>query len=175
MDAPYIFLNLRVGDKSVIGESTERSFEKQIAIESLSWDMECSHKPVVDQRKDSNKVVTLSLPKRVTVTKSFDRSTVNLCDYMAKRQAFEVAKFTMVKSLVWEDKPRPHIEITLNKGYVESVSLTASESDKSVGVKESVTLSFSTITILYYFYPSSRHGSNAAAITFQMDMPSEIA
>ena len=40
MDSPYLFLNLRIGLNRVFGESTERFFEDQIAIESHSWEME---------------------------------------------------------------------------------------------------------------------------------------
>ena len=170
---PYIFLNLRVGLNRVIGEATERFFEEQIAIDSVAWEMESSHQPAQDQ-KDLRKVVTLNRPKRVTLVKSFDRSTINLCDYMAKRQLFESAKITMVKTLAWEEKPRPHIEMTLTKGYVESVNLAASEANLSVAVRETVTLSFSSIKILYYSSVASSLSSDAAATTFQLDMPSEI-
>ena len=172
-DTTYIYLDLRVGLNRVIGEATERFFDEQIAIESVSWEMESAHQPVQD-KKDLRKVETLNRPKRVKLVKAFDRSTINLCDYMARRQLFESAKITMVKSLAWEEKPRSHIEMMLKKGYVESVSLTASESDKSVAVKEEFTLSFSTIKILYYASPETGGQNSSAATTFQLDMPSEI-
>jgi len=113
-------------------------------------------------------------PKRLTLQKAFDRSTVNLCDYMAKRLLFDTATITMVKSLAWEEKPRPHIEITLTKGYVESVNLVASEGNLSVAIKEKVTLSFSAIKILYYSNVASSLSTGAPATTFQLEMPSEI-
>ena len=168
---PYLFLNLRVGLNRVIGEATERFFEEQIALDSLHWEMETSHQPAQDQ-KDLRKVVTTNRPQRVRLIKAFDRASINLCQYMAKRQLFEAAKITMVKSLAWDDKPRPRIEMTLTKGYVESVNLVAQEGSDSVNVKETVTLSFSTIKILYYSDVAS--STSNAATTFQMDMPSEI-
>ena len=178
MDSPYLFLNLRIGLNRVFGESTERFFEDQIAIESLSWEMESSHQPVDVPKqpatKQPAKVVTLNKPKRVVLTKSFDKSTISLCDCMNKRKLYEVAKITMVKSLAWEEKPRPLIEMTLTRGYVESVSLRASESDKSIGVKEEVTLSFSRIKMLYFPDAAVGPGKDAAATTFELAMPSEI-
>ena len=134
---PYLFLNLRVGLNRVIGEATERFFEEQIALDSLHWEMETSHQPAQDQ-KDLRKVVTTNRPQRVRLTKAFDRASINLCQYMAKRQLFEAAKITMVKSLAWDDKPRPRIEMTLTKGYVESVNLVARYVDGVVHARNSL-------------------------------------
>ena len=173
MSIPFLYLKLTVGNKPINGESTEKHFEKQIALESVAWDMSSKHEPV-DDKKDTKKVKTTNTPKRVTLTKAFDRSTINLCDFMAKRTAFDEATITVVKSLAWDENPRPLIEMKLTQGYVESVSLTATESGKSVGVKETVTLSFSSLKMLYYSNVVSSLRSDAPATTFQIDMPSEV-
>jgi type VI protein secretion system component Hcp len=171
METPYLFLDLRVKGKAVKGEATERFFEKQIEIGSVKWEMETSHRPQDGAAK--SKIVTVNRPKRVTLSKFFDRSTTSLCKYMADRQVFEEAKITMVKSLAWEDEPLPRFEMTLSQGYVESVTLGA-ESSKSVGVKETVTLSFRSIELLYYSDVVASQVSNSAATTFELKVPSEI-
>ncbi len=173
MATPYLFLDLRFGLNRLDGESTERFFEDQIVIDSVSWDLKTKHK-APDYKTNVSKVRTESYPKRVKLTKVFDRASINLCDFMAKRKLFESAKITMVKTLGWDEKPRPHIEMRLTKGYVESVGLTASESGSSVGVKEEITLSFSSIKILYYPTLGSGPNGDAAATTFELKLPSDI-
>jgi type VI protein secretion system component Hcp len=173
MSTPFLYMKLIAGGKPIEGDSTEKHFEKQIVIDGLDWEMEASHEPV-DDKRDPDKVKTTNRPKRVTLTKAFDRSTANLCNMMATRQQFSEAIIRMVKNQAWDQRSRTLIDVTLTKGYVESVSLTASESSLSVAVKESVTLSFETLKIVYHPDAPAGRGSDAPATTFPLTLPSEV-
>jgi len=171
MPTPYLFLKLVSGGKPIEGEATERFFEKQIALESASWQMSSAHEATEDHRGVS-KVKTTNRPRRVEVTKVFDRATINFCNFLSKRTAFEKATITMLRGLAWEDKPRPHLEIELAMGFIESVTLSASESGAVVGVSETVTLSFRRIKVIYHPTPAVGLRSNEAATTFDLTLPS---
>lgn len=171
MSTTFLYLKLTVNGARIIGDSTEKHFERQIALEGMDWEFSASHEPVADSR-DTRKVKTTATPKRVTLTKAFDRSTTNLCTLMAQRRPFSEAVIAMVKGF-GGDRPRTLIDVILTKGYVESVSLTASESSLSVAVKESVTLSFETLKIVYH--PDSDTGlGDAPPTTFTLELPSEV-
>jgi len=171
MSNPFLFMKLTVSGKPIAGESSERHFEKQIVLDSLKWNTSASHEPVLD-KKDTKKVKTTNKPTRLTVTKAFDRSSTNLCVYVAKRQSFDEAVITMVKSMSWDAAPRKVIEMTLTRGYVESVSMTASESESAVGVEEEVTLSFETMEIGYHRDPPEGVRGEMPPTTFELPVPS---
>jgi len=171
MPTPYLFLKLTSGGKPIEGESSEKYFEKQIVLESLAWHMASTHEASEDKR-DTKKVKTTNRPKRVELTKSFDRSTINMCAFLAKRTAFDKATITMLRGLAWDEKPRPLVEIELYFGYVENVGLSASESGKAIAVSETITLSFRRIKILYYPNVTSSLRSDEAATTFDLSLPS---
>jgi type VI protein secretion system component Hcp len=167
-------MKLTVGGKQIDGESSERNFERQIVLDSLEWDTAVSHEPVLD-KKDTKKVKTTPKPKRLTITKAFDRSSTNLCTFVAEHTPFSDAVITMVKSASWDKDgaiPRRMIVMTLTNGLVESVSMTASESGLAVGVREIATLSFKTIRIVYY--PGAAEGARGEMppTTFDLLMPS---
>jgi type VI protein secretion system component Hcp len=172
MSTTFLFLKLTANGARINGDSTEKHFESQIALDSLGWEFSCSHEPVNDTR-DKNAVKTTNRPKRVTLGKAFDRSTTNLCTLMAQRKPFSEAVIMMVKGFSSGDRPRTLIDVILTNGYVESVSLTASESGLSVAVKESVTLSFQKMKIVYH--PDSPTGvGDAPATEFILEVPSEV-
>jgi type VI secretion system Hcp family effector len=172
MSTPFLYMKLIVGGKPVDGESTEKHFEKRIAVDGLEWEMASSHE-ALDNKPGAVKVKTTNLPKRVSITKAFDRSSTNLCTYLASRKQIDEAIITMVRTAAWgDDAPRKFIEITLTKGYVESVSMTASESGQSVGVKETVALSFNTMKIVYHRDPVAGARGEMPATTFELELPS---
>jgi type VI protein secretion system component Hcp len=172
MSTPFLFLKLTVNGARINGDATEQHFERQIELQGLEWEMNSSHEPVADAR-DTRKVKTTNRPKRVTLTKSFDRSTTNLCTFMAQHKQFSEAVIMMVKRFAGSEGPRTLIDVILTKGYVETVSLTASESSQSVAVRESVTLSFETLKIVYH--PDSPTGrGDGPPTTFTLELPSEV-
>jgi type VI protein secretion system component Hcp len=167
-------MKLKVGGKPIEGESSERLFEKQIVLDSLEWDTSVTHEPVLD-KKDTRKVKTTNKPKRLTITKAFDRSSTSLCTHVAAQTPFNDAVITMVKSASWDKEgaiPRKFIEMTLNGGLIESVSMAASESGLAVGVREIVTFSFRTMQIVYH--PDAVDGARGEmpATTFDLPLPS---
>ena len=161
-------MKLKVGGKPIDGEASERHFEKQIVLDSLEWDTSAEHEAALD-KKDTKHVKTTNKPQRLTITKAFDRSSTNLCTYVAKRTPFNDALITMVKSASWDKDgaiPRKLIEMTLTDGLIEKVSMTASEQGLAVGVRETVTLSYGSLKIVYY--PDRSEG---AATTFEISLP----
>ena len=169
-------MKLKVGGKPIDGEASERHFEKQIVLDSLGWDMTAEHEATVDV-KGTKKVVTTNKPEGLKITKSFDRSSTNLCTYVAKRTPFNEAVISMVKSSASWDKdgaiPRKLIEMTITDGFVESVSMSASEDGLAVGVRETVTLSYRTMKIVYHPDPSEGARREAPATTFEITLPEE--
>jgi type VI protein secretion system component Hcp len=171
LSTPYLFLKLTSGSKPIEGEATERFFEKQIGLESMSWHMASTHEASEDIR-GTKKVKTTNRPGRVELTKVFDRSTINMCSFLAKRTAFDKATITMLRGMAWDEKPRPLVEIELSVGYVENVALSAAESGNVVAVSETVTLSYRRFKIVYYPNLTASGRSQEAATTFDLSLPS---
>jgi type VI secretion system Hcp family effector len=158
---------LTVDGRKIKGDATEKHFEKQIAIEKMEWEFEAKQQ---DKEGDQSQVMT-PIPRSIKLTKAFDRSTTNLCQLMNTRKPFDTAVIKMVKGF-GGDRPRTLIDITLTGGKVWKVDLTASESDKSVAVKETVELSFEEIKIEYT--PNAESGQGDGDVTtFGLNLPSQ--
>lgn len=172
MSTTFLYLKLTANGGLINGDSTERHFERQIAVDDMKWRMSSTHEPLVDAR-DKKKVKTINLPKRVELTKAFDRSTTNLCMLMAQRKPFSEAVISMVKGFAASDTPRTLVDVTLTDGFVESVALNVSESDKAVAVQETVTLSFRTLEISYRPDAPGGRGDGPPTI-FTLDVASDV-
>lgn len=171
MPATFLFLKLTADSGQIKGDATEKHFEKQIALEGIDWDYSVKHK-VVDNADGTNDQATIPTSKGVKLTKAFDRSTTKLCNLMDQRKPFSEAVISMLKGFGGGDRARTLVDVTLTNGYVESVELTASGSDKSVGVSETVELSFETMKIVYH--PDAENGrGDGPPTTFLLKMPRE--
>ncbi len=128
------------------GEATTKGFENLVEVESLTWGLEAKH-----TEKDK-KLTTELRPQRLTLTKTFDKGSTNLYNFMSQRKLFSQAKFTFTSVLLLPEgqKAVPILEIFLDDGYVEDIKLQASKSGNEMSVKETVQLSFRKFEMVYY-------------------------
>jgi type VI protein secretion system component Hcp len=166
----FLFMLLTASGNRVKGDATEKHFEKQIALDSIEWEFEVKQQDT-DSAQDAATRKMTPIPRGIKLTKAFDRSTTNLCNLMNTDKPFDTAVIKMLKGF-GGDRPRTLIDITLTKGKVTKVDLTASESDRSVGVKETVELSFEELKIEYR--PDAETGQGDGGVTtFDLKMPSQ--
>nr|WP_316643680.1 type VI secretion system tube protein Hcp [uncultured Roseateles sp.] len=168
MSATMIFLKLYVDNKPVLGEGTTEDYVGQIEVESFSWGMKAKH---TDKGRD--KVSVEVRPERVTLSKYFDKSTTNLCVYANDRKSFNTARLTFLSMVLKtsNQKPKPVMEMVFSDGFVEEVKLNASESGKSMSLKEDLTLSFRKFKLIYHPV-ELRRGARGAPTTFDLEQPS---
>jgi type VI protein secretion system component Hcp len=88
-----------------------------------------------------------------------------------KRQPFSTARLTMVSMVLAGagGKTQKVMELLLSDGYVESVDLKASESNKAISIKETVTLSYTKCELMYY-PPDPSDIRRTAPMTFQLQL-----
>lgn len=168
MSATMIFLKLYVDNKPIAGEGTTEDYAGQIEIESFSWGMKATH-----TQKGRDKVSVEVRPEKISLSKYFDKSSTNLCKFADTRKAFNTARLTFLSMVLKtsNQKPKPVMEMVLSDGYVEDVKLTASESGKSMSLKEDVTLSFRKLKVIYHPV-ELRRGARGAPTTFDLEQPS---
>lgn len=168
MASTMIFLKLVVNGQTIDGESTATGeFRNLIEVESFSWGVDA----VINEKTTAGQARSEPQFDELKITKFFDRSSVNLCHYMAKRQEFSLAHLFFANMTVGEAGSKPQLvtEIKLEKGYIEDVSLAASESGRSMNVREDVKLSYQRATLIYYPMQQGQRdmrGSGGAPCTF---------
>lgn len=169
MSVPMIYLKLEVKGKPVLGESRLKDYEDQIEIDSLSWSATAEHPGMGANQKARTEV----RPKAVRLGKVFDKASTNLCLHMNKREPFTTATITVMSMVLSgpDDKNIKLMTIQLNDGYIESLDLSASESGKSMAVRENLTLSFKKCKLQYY--PADlQQGGRGAPTTFDLQAAS---
>lgn len=169
MASTMIFLKLVIDGKTIDGESTAAGkFRGQIEVESFSWGVEA----VLNEKTSAGKARSAMQFDNLSISKFFDKSSVNLCHYMSRRQQFSLAHLTFASLVVGEagEEPVPVMEIKLGKGYIEDVRLSASEGGRSIAVREDVKLSFQEAELTYYpmqNYQRDQRGSGGAPCTYR--------
>jgi type VI secretion system secreted protein Hcp len=128
---------------SVQGESASSAHLNEIEISSFSWGV--SNSPV-NTASGAIKGGKVSMTE-VTVTKPFDKASVQLLKASATGQIFKTAKITWSKSTGGK-KPEDFITITLIGVLVSSVQQTSERGGEGMGT-ETVTLSFDSVTVDY--------------------------
>lgn len=174
MGTGTIFLKIIVDGNQILGESqsvgydqpllngvslTNRrrkgaapmGYEDQIEIDSFSWSTEAKITP--DTKETSGYAVKLE-QRHLKLTKAFDRSSGMLCKVAAAeppRKKFTSALLTMVTvSREGTEKNHKVLQLLLEDGFIEEVSLDASEGSNAIELKETVTLSFSKSQFRYF-------------------------
>jgi type VI secretion system Hcp family effector len=169
MSMPMVYLKLYVKGKPVPGESELSEYEGQIEVESLSWDVSADHPGMNASRKARTEI----RPETVRLTKYFDKSSTNLCLHLKNRELYTTATIT-VMSMVLGGPGGKNIKLMtmqLSDGYIEAIDISASESGKSMAVKERVTLSFRKCKLMYY--PENiAQGGREAPTTFELEASS---
>ena len=169
MSTPMIYLKLYVKGKPVPGDSEMADHEGQIEIESMSWDLTAEHPGM----NSSQKARTEVRPKVLKLSKFFDKSSTNLCSYMATYEPFSVATITVLTMVLGGAKGKnlKLMTMQLSDGHIESVDVSASESGKSMAVKETVSLSFRKCKLMYYPNDITKPGREAPT-TFELEATS---
>lgn len=128
---------------SIQGESFSAAHPNEIEISSFQWGISNSPVNTVTGFIKGGKVSMTE----VTVTKSVDKSSVQLLKASATGQILKSAKITWSKSTGGK-KPEDFITITLTGVLVSSVQQTSSRHGEGMGT-ETVTLSFDKVNVDY--------------------------
>lgn len=169
-----LFLKIVVDGNPIEGESQSEGYEKQIEVESFSWQTQATI--TTDKSASSGHAVTLE-QTHLKLNKFFDSSTGLLCKVAATeppRKRFSTALLTMV-SMSKERAQANHrvLELLLSDGHIEEVTLNASEGGHALALRETVTLSFRKSELRYF--PMSHVVTGARAQTPQMTFVHDFA
>lgn len=169
MSTPVIFLKLEVKGKAVPGDAEMAGYEGEIEIESMSWDVTAEHPGMTSSQKARTEVRA----KVLKLSKFFDKSSTNLCKHMASYELFTTATITVLTMTLGGTggKNLKLMRMQLSDGHIESVDVSASESSKSMTVKETVTLSFRKCKLMYYPTDVTKPGREAPT-TFELEAAS---
>ena len=80
------------------------------------------------------------------------------------------ATITML-TMAWIGKGSSHqrvMQLVLSDGYIEDVSIQASESGKAVALKEKLTLSYAKSTLLYFPFDAARRARGNMTTKFEL-------
>lgn len=162
---PMMFLKLYVKGKPVNGESEVQEYEKQIVIDSMSWDVSAAQ-----VKGENTEAHTEVRPEHLKLTKVFDRSSSVLYKAMVEKEKFTTATVTTLTMAMAGkgDKIPKVMTMQVFDGYIESIDASASGSGKSIAVKETLTLSFKKAKLMYY-PPSTSVSQRAAPTTFELE------
>ena len=164
-----IYLELIVAAKPVTGDGTFIGYEEQIEIESFDWKIDASH-----IEEPAGVVRTELAPKRISLSKFFDPATPNLCTHLDARAQFSRATITMLGTAltVADSKPAKVMQLILSDGYIEEVSIQASESGKAIALRERLILSYATSKLIYHPMDPVRLTRGNKAMDFTLTTPS---
>src|SRR5208282_2486942 len=121
---------------SIQGESLSSTHPNEIEVSSFSWGVSNS---LVNTQSGGIKGGKVSMSE-VTVTKYFDKASVQLLKASASGQILATAKITWSKSTGGK-KPEDFITITLSGVLITSVQQSSTRGGTGMGT-ESITLSF---------------------------------
>jgi len=160
MALPNIFMQLVFEGTPLPGDAAVEGYKGQIVLDSLSWDVSATHKPMPD-----DKVKTEWRAESIKASKVFDRASTTLYSNMKARQNFDKALITVVDTTLVNGVPIKMMELEVKNGFVESISTKASDAGSVMSIGESISLSFDEGTLRYY--PSADTGRGEAT-TFPM-------
>lgn len=164
-----IYLELIVGGNRVDGDGATPEYRGQIEIDSFDWKISAKSE-TGDGKKYSGPVMT---PKRVSLNKSVDPATPNLCKHMQADTQFSRATITML-TMASDGQGSSHqklVQLILENGYIEDVSISVSES-KWVSLTEKVTLSYAKSRLIYHLFDERRGGRGNKTSDFMLATPS---
>ena len=172
MSSSLIFLKLVLdGNKPVDGEATMEDYEGQIDIDSISWKIGTKLLP----KDDDNVARVEARPKHIVLSKVYDAASGNLCTAADKRTPFSKAILSMVGQEFDQfgagGKKLLVVQMVLTDGHIEDVSISASEGNKAIALREKVTLSFAHSEVRYF--PRKHEGAGRfGAMVFKLEHPS---
>lgn len=163
--ATQIFLHLEIAGRQINGEATAGGYEGDIEVESFRFGAEAEYPPRVDRTKVKPRIKY----KTLTISKLYDKSSINMSRYMGLRTPFDHAQLVVdhhAQHAGQKKDQNPAFVYDLNDGFIDSVKLTISESDKGASVKEDVVLSFQRLDVYYYPPTADDRVKRGAAVIF---------
>lgn len=160
MAAPMLFLKMEIDGLAVTGTAENTKFREHISIDGLSWSVSAKDLSSVP----GNKVLGKVEPRLLVIEKSYDRSSSSLAQAMLDRKKVRKATITMLNGeIVGADGGNPELAvITVVDGFVEQVDLSTAKAGKSaIEVKETIRLSFKSLTMTYFPGDTKRLGRGA--------------
>lgn len=147
-----IYLELTLESGSIKGESPAGGYEKRIDIDSFSFNASADKQSLQDVE---GKTVRNNLEfDRLSISKVFDRSSLQLAAVMNQRKKFTEAKIAVDQQYInpeWEGKVRNEILILyLYDGYIADIKFRTSEGNVGAQIKEDIELSFHNFRVIYY-------------------------
>lgn len=158
-----IFLHLEIQGGQIHGEATTGGYEGEIELESFRWGLSAKHSP----KQDNRTLKPVLDYDELTITKLYDKSSINFARYLNSRAPFDVAQLIVdhhVHAAGSKKDQNPALIIDLSEGRIVSVKITISESDKGSNIKEDITLTFRKVDVLYY--PTADRTKRAAPVMF---------
>ena len=128
---------------SIQGESPSTAHKDEIEINSFQWQV--SNSPV-NTKDGATKGGRVSMTE-ITLTKAFDKATVQLLKAATTGQIFKTAKITWSKSTGGKT-PEDFLTITLTGALITSVQHNSTRTGEGVGT-EIIALSFDKISMDY--------------------------
>lgn len=173
MPASLLLLELETKSLAPKGDCTIPGFEGHIVLESFRWTISAS----TPEKVGGKPVPRVIKPGKVTLSKPYDRSSTGIAKLMersTKDPHFLRATLKFVDPHSHSGNSNAKLEtimtLELTDGFVEEISLKASESDKSIAVSEDITLSFDTCISISYNTPSAG-GKTQASPEFLYMLP----
>lgn len=175
MASTLLYLSIYFDNKLVAGEGTAKDYENRVEIESFSWGLTAKH-----ERGQGKRVVTAVKPDMLVLKKFFDKASISLLKAVKNAEGQKVPKPFSTARLQFADMvrvagqpPKKIMELVLKDGYVEKVTLDAGATGKGMSVRETVSLSFTKLDILYYPKVLAKDTRGPACI-FQTSQPCVI-
>ena len=159
-----IFLALTVSGNPVRGEATIQGFEDQIEIDDFKFEVKAS---ASSPKQAQNKLSTRLEPSALTLSKVYDKSSVNLARHASSQLEFDHAKITVNQSMIESDGVQhdPILISELWEGVVKSVNLSMSGSGTSSVVKEDIVLTYKEVRFENHFSAETQRNRIASAAT----------
>jgi type VI protein secretion system component Hcp len=155
-----IYLELTFENGAIKGESPAGGYEKRIDVDSFSFNASAEKQSLQDV---DGKTVRNNLEfDRVSISKVFDRASLQLAAAMNGRKKFTEAKLAVDQQYVdpdWEGKVRNEILILyLYDGYIADIKFRTSEGNVGAQIKEDIELSFQNFRVVYYAEDRNKKG-----------------
>ncbi|MGD1101859.1 MAG: type VI secretion system tube protein Hcp [Terriglobia bacterium] len=147
---------------SIQGESLSLAHKDEIEISSFQWGV--SNSPV-NTKDGATKGGRVSMTE-ITVTKFFDKASVQLVKAAATGQILKTAKISWSKS-TGDKAPEDFLTITLAGVLITSVQQSSSRSGEGMG-SETVTLAFDKISMDYKVQSKSGLLTSAAQMAYDL-------
>ncbi|WP_077035856.1 type VI secretion system tube protein Hcp [Pelomonas sp. KK5] len=171
MAISLILLQVIDGGSPIEGACTLEPYQKYIVVDSFDWSVE------MDSSGDLKS--TKLKPKKVSISKHFDAASTKMYALMEKDPPFEATlRFidpAMTVRGVKDVDAGTVMKIELKGCHIESVSLGADDSGKSIAMTETITFSFEeSLMLTYNAYSAKEHArKHSGNVTIKPDKTKE--